>query len=483
MSSLIEMFVIKFGHKFEVEFYHLQKISAKHGVFSIMLLKILLSAIFGLVIFTPFFSGQNRSNEPIPPMPKLLSQREQMDVREAWLSKRLGSLLLPMMKRHGIDMWIVVNEEFHSDPVTEHIVPPIPIVGRRDLFVFIDRGERIERVAIVRYLEERLKSHYTVMNPPRAEMPAALKKLVDERNPKTIALNIGGTRGQQSGLTYDGYKFLAETLGAENEKKFVSASKFLNEFFDARLPEELEHYEKAVFATDVITRRAFSNEVIVPGKTTAGDVRWWMMQQVNNLGLGIWFQPDLRVQRQAKSTGTTQQFLSTADESLVLERGDLIHVDFGLIYMGLSTDWQKHGYILKPGEKDAPTGLKIALNNTNRLQDIVFRFARAGMTGTEVYDATMAECKKQGIEAMIYSHPIGAHGHGLGASIDFRRGIGGDEDRLRLGSYTSIELNTSTNVPEWSGQKVTVMGEDDAVMTAAGFKFIRPRQTEFYLIK
>jgi hypothetical protein len=85
---------------------------------------------------------------------------------------------------------------------------------------------------------------------------------------------------------------------------------------------------------------------------------------------------------------------------------------------------------------------------------------------------------------MIYSHPIGAHGHGLGASIDFRRGIGGsEEDRLRLGSYTSIELNTSTNVPEWGNQRVTVMEEDDAVMTEKGFQFIRPRQTEFYLIK
>ncbi len=76
-------------------------------------------------------------------------------------------------------------------------------------------------------------------------MPAALKKLVDERNPKTIAFNIGGTRGQQSGLTYDGYRFLADTLGKENESKFVSASKFLTEFFDTRLPEELAHYEKA----------------------------------------------------------------------------------------------------------------------------------------------------------------------------------------------------------------------------------------------
>jgi Xaa-Pro aminopeptidase len=380
-------------------------------------------------------------------------------------------------------MWIVVNEEFHNDPVTPHITPMIPIVGRRDLFIFIDRGERIERIAVVRYADESVKRHYAMMLPARDKFGETIRKIVDERNPNTIALNIGGTRGQQSGLTYDGYKFLAEALGPENEKKFVSAANFLTEFLDTRLPDELEHYRTAVLATDVITRRAFSNEVIKPGKTTVGDVRWWMLQQLNELGVDTWFQPDLRIQRQAVETGTTSQFLSTADEKVVLTPGDLLHVDFGLNYMGLSTDWQKHAYILKPGETDAPAGLKTALKNTNRLQDILFSVARTGMTGAEVYEKTMAEAKKQGIEAMIYSHPLGTQGHGLGPSIDFRGTVGGGGNKILPGSYMSIELNTSTVVPEWGGQKVTIMAEDDAVMTPNGYTFIRPRQTSLYLIR
>jgi hypothetical protein len=284
-----------------------------------------------------------------------------MDVRERWLRSRLGSLLLPMMKRHGVDMWVVVNEEFKSDPVTDQIVPPIPIVGRRDFFIFIDRGERIERIALVRYDEERLNGHYRLVMPARDKIGEELRKIVDEAKPKTIALNYGGTRGQQGGLSHDGYKFLAETLGPENEKKFIPAANFLTEFLDTRLPEEMVEYQKAVLVTDILTRRAFSNEVITPGVTTVGDVRWWLLEQVNKLGLTVWFQPDLRIQRRQIQTGTTGQFLSTAKESEVLQRGDLLHVDFGLNYMGLSTDWQKHAYILREGEKDAPNGLKVAL--------------------------------------------------------------------------------------------------------------------------
>ncbi len=431
---------------------------------------------------TPATLSQTKSTS-VPELPKLLTQREQMEVRERWLMVRLGSKLLPMMKRHGVEMWIVVNEEFNSDPVTPHITPPIPIVGRRDIFIFIDKGERIERIAMVRYDEERLRKHYRFVMPARDKFGEELKKIVDEYKPKTIALNIGGSRGQQSGLSYDSYKFLAESLGAENEKKFVSAANLLIEFFDTRIPDELKHYRDAVTATDIITQRAFSNEVITPGKTTVGDVRWWMIEQVNKLGLTIWFQPDLRIQRQRATTETSGPFLSTAKESDVIQRGDLLHVDFGLEYMGLSTDWQKHAYVLKEGEKSVPAGLTAALKNTNRLQDILFAVALPGMTGTEVYDATMAEVKRQGIEAMIYSHPIGAHGHGLGPSIDFRGNIGGGGNKIILGSYMSIELNTSTAVPEWGGQKVTMMAEDDAVMTEKGYEFIRPRQTDIYIIK
>lgn len=436
-----------------------------------------------IVIAGSSIQAQNRPNEPIPAMPSLLNQRQQMDVREQWLRKRLGSLLLPMMKRHGIDMWIVVNEEFNSDPVTEHIVPPIPIVGRRDIFVFIDQGQRIERIALLRYDEERLRNHYRFVMPARDKFGEELRKIVDERKPRTIALNIGGTRGQQSGLSHDSYRFLVDSLGAENERKFVSAAAFLTEFFDTRLAEELVEYEKAVLVTDILTRRAFSNEVITPGRTTVGDVRWWLIEQVNKLGLSIWFQPDLRIQRRQAAAGTTGPFLSTAKESEMIRRGDLLHVDFGLNYMGLATDWQKHAYVLDARERDAPAGLTAALKNTNRLQDALFAVASVGMTGSEVYEQTMAKMKRQSIEAMIYSHPLGTHGHGLGPSIDFRGLVGGGGNKILPGSYMSIELNTSTAVPEWGGQKVTMMAEDVAVMTPNGYRFIRPRQTELYLIR
>jgi len=420
------------------------------------------------------------------PLPKLLSVREQQSVREAWLKKRLDTMLLPMMRQQKIDMWIVTNEEFHPDPVTEYIAPPLPYNGRRDFFIFADRGgDKLDRIALVRYPEEALKRFFEVLNPPGRDVTSTLRRIVEERKPKTIALNMGGTRGATNGLTHDAYKYLSETLGQDYASRFVSAAPLIVEYMDTRLPEELEHYRTAVELTEILTLRAFSNEVITPGKTTVGDVRFWFLQQVNNAGLDVWFQPDLRIQRQSQETGKTLQFLSVAPESDVIQRGDVIHIDCGLNYLGLSTDWQKMGYVLRAGEKDAPEGLKKALTNTNRLQDALFTHIKPGAKGFEVYDATMSDMKQLGIEAMIYSHSVGNQGHALGASIDFRRPTVGAplEPPFREGSYTSIELNTTTAVPEWGGQKVTMMMEDDAYLTRDGMKWFRPRQTAFYLIR
>lgn len=428
-----------------------------------------------------------RKSGRFEPYPKLLTVREQLDVREGWLKTRLDSLLLPMMRRAKVEMWIVTNEEFHPETVVPYIAPPIPYEGRRDFFIFADRGgEKLERIAVVRYPEERLKKFYEVINPPGRETAATLKKIVEDRHPRSIALNFNGVRGATNGLTYDAYNYLAETLGKEYSDRFVTAAPLIVEYMDTRLPEELEYYRTAVALTDIITQRAFSNEVITPGRTTVADVRYWWLQQMNGFGLDTWFHPDLRIQRKNQETGKTQQFLSVADEGVVIQRGDVIHIDCGLNYMGLSSDWQKMGYVLREGEKEVPAGLQRALSNTNHLQDALFSHIKPGAIGYEVYDATMADMKKAGIEAMIYSHSIGNQGHGLGASVDFRRPVAGTtsyEPPFREGSYTSIELNTSTPVPEWDNQKVTIMMEDDAYLTKEGMKWFRPRQTAFYVIR
>ena len=418
----------------------------------------------------------------------LLPWSEQIRVREGWLAAR-HARLLPMMRAHGVAMWIVVNEEFHDNPLVPQIAPPRPYTGNRDLFVFVDAGEGgLRKYAVTGYTEENLARFFDAQTTEPLPPAATLRRLWEQYQPRTIALGIGGGRGQTRTLGFDAHRLIAEAMGPEAVARFVSDAALATEYLDTRLPEELEHYRTAVTVTEEIVRRALSSEVITPDRTTVGDVRRALYDMLWAAGVRTWFQPDLRVQRTGGANASSRGFLAVAPESLVIRPGDLVHVDFGLTYMGFDTDWQKMAYVLRPGETDAPAGLKAALANTNTLQDaLMLRAARPGRTGGDVFNQTMAEMRSKGIEAMVYSHPLGNQGHGLGASIDFRAALRSDTlglaQRLREGSYMSIELNTATPVAEWGGQKVFVMMEDCAYLTPDGYRFFRPRQEAFYLIR
>ncbi len=419
--------------------------------------------------------------------PGLLSWSKQIAVREAWLHKR-HQMLLEMMRRHEIDMWIVVNEEFHDDPVTQYIAPPRPYTGRRDIFVFIDNGEQgLRKVAIIGYAEESLQNYFEAPDEPKPAKEV-VPALYEEHRPARIALNIGGRRGVTSSLTLGSHQFLSDILGKEASERFVSAADLLEEYLDTRIPEEFEHYEAAVRLTEWLVKRVFSNEVIEPGMTSIGDLRRWMYDALWEQSVDTWFQPDFRLQRAGTPNPTSRGFLAVAKDSVVIQRGDVLHVDFGITYMGFDTDWQKMAYVLREGEVDVPAGLKAAMKNTNLVQDaLTRRHSRPDKTAGAVYSETMAEMEARGIKAQIYSHPIGNQGHGLGASIDFRAARRGDQQRqekkLRNGSYIAIELNSRTAVPEWDGQEVYIMMEDDAYLTEEGWTFFRPRQEAYYLIK
>ena len=429
-------------------------------------------------------SAAQVSTDQVPELPKW---SEQTTIREEWLLGR-HEMILPLMRKHALDMWIVVNEELHDDPLTEYVAPPRPYTGGRDIFAFVGAADDgLHKVAITGYSEGNLKRFFD--DSPDEPRPAseALPALYEEYDPQRIGLAIGGRRGVMHSLTRHSYEYLSETLGPEATGRFVSAHELIDEYLDTRMPEELPYYRDLVHVTEDIARRAFSNEVIVPGETTVGDVREFLYDALWEVRAGTWFQPDLRLQRAGMENDTSRGFLAVAPEAWVIERGDLLHLDFGISYMGFDTDWQKMAYVLPEGETDPPAGLMSALANTMTLQDVLVSTARPGMPAGEVYEATMVEMESRAIQAQIYSHPLGFHGHGLGASIDFRAVQRGDAERmatpLRPGSYMSVELNTRTAVADWDGQEVYIMMEDPAHLTEDGYEFFRPRQEAFYLVR
>ena len=397
-----------------------------------------------------------------------------------------------LMRKHSVSMWIVACREYAEDPAFFSLISPTVFAARRTtIYVFNDPGPNkdIERFALGGDSNGGLYTVFRDPDAPKHEIYGdtqweVLRKLVDSRKPKNIAIDISDTHAFSDGLSAGLNAKLSAALGPENANKLIHAEDLALEYQELRVPEMLPTYKEMMTVVHQLISRAFSNEVITPGKTTNEDVVWWLRQEVNDMGYGTWFHPSVMVQRSGDKAGLN--FLEK-EGGVVIQRGDVLHTDFGITVMRLNTDTQHMGYVLRAGETDVPAGLKQALANGNKLQDIVLERLKPGSTGNEILKSSLAAMKESNIKGSIYSHPIGDHGHAAGPLIglwDRQQGVPGRGDvEVFPETWFSIELSAWTPVPEWDNQEVQMGLEEDAFVDAAGkAHWVLSRQTEFHLI-
>lgn len=410
--------------------------------------------------------------------PRILPVREQARVVNDWLEKRLETILPEIMRREGLDMWLVICQEYNEDPVYPTLVPFEHLSARRlSMLVFFDRGKEkgLEKFSVSRYPIGNL--YRAAWNPEKQpDQWQALTEQVKARNPKKIAIDESATFAFADGLTATNKQLLVKYLGPEYARRLVTAEKLVVGWLERRLPEEIEVYHHIARLAHRLIEEAFSSAVITPGITTSEEVEWWFWQKINSLGLRTWFSPTLDIQRPATSPYKDN----------VIRRGDLLHCDIGITYLRLNTDHQELAYVLKPGEYEPPAGLKAALACGNRLQDILVSEFKAGRTGNQVLAEALGKMRAEGIKGSIYTHPLGFHGHAAGPTIglwDKQDGVPGQGDyTLYYDTCYSIELNCRVKVPEWDNQEVLIGLEQNASFTREGVIYLGGRQTSLHLI-
>lgn len=140
-----------------------------------------------------------------------------------------------------------------------------------------------------------------------------------------------------------------------------------------------------------------------------------MREQIQQLNYTTWFMPSVSI----LNGPSPFEALTSPAEPNTIQFGDVLHVDFGVTALGLNTDTQHLGYVLRPGEdeNDIPKGLVDSLRNANRVQDIVMSNMKPGLSGNEVLEKTLDDMQTEGITGRIYCHPIGDWGHSAGSLI------------------------------------------------------------------
>jgi Xaa-Pro aminopeptidase len=450
--------------------------------------------VLAAVLLPPFVGpGLAQETGPYSSARPFGTLRQQAAVQQAWLKERLEVNLPAVMRAHGADMWVVTMREYNEDPVFRGLVSATTFAARRrSIYIFFDRGpERgVERLALGGTSQGGLYQTYRAEQATSKTQTAELwgmdqwrlfARLVRERNPKAIAVNISADHNFADGLSAGEWEQMRAALGPELEARVVRNPRLAIDYLALRVPSMAPVYRRLQALVHDVIGTAFSNLVITPGVTTTQDVVWWMRQRVNDMGLGTWFQPSVDVQRM----GATEADLG---DNPVIQPGDVLHCDFGITAMGLNTDTQHMAYVLKDGETEAPAGLRTALARANRLQDILFEKTKPGLTGNQVLREVLGQMNAERLDGTMYSHPIGDHGHGAGPLIglwDYQEGVPGRGDVPVLPNmWFSTELQVTTPVPEWKGQRVRMALEEEAEVRPDGvMQWTLRRQTELHLVR
>ena len=414
-----------------------------------------------------------------PAAPAVLPLRDRARLEDRMLAQRLDQIVPALMREQKIDMWVLIAREYLEDPVMATMLDAENMhARRRTILLFYDPGpgRTVERLTVSRYgLADLFKPAWNPDQEP--DQWRQLAKLIQERQPKRIAINSSALTQFADGLTLSQYDGLMAALPPELRKRVVRTDELAVGWLETRTAAEMKVYPEIVRLAHSIIAEGFSDAVITPGQTSADDVVWWLREKVSSLGLQAWFQPSVGIVRQG------EQGMLEGDE--IIQKGDMLWTDFGITYLGLNTDTQHLAYVLKDGETEAPEGLKAGLRAANLVQDAVTSSFRTGRTGNEILAEARAKAMGMGLKPSIYSHPIGFHGHGAGSSIGFwdnQEANPQGEHPLRPSTAWSIELNAKSVVPEWNNQEVEFRLEEDAFFDGSRVLYLDGRQSEFHLI-
>lgn len=414
--------------------------------------------------------------------PHILDMRERAEVMDRWTEDRLDNLVPELMRREGIDMWILVAREYNEDPVLLTMLPATWQSSRRTtILMFYDDGESVERLAVARYNIGFFETEWFPDEQP--DQWKRLGQVVAERNPEKIGINVSEHFALADGISHTDYTNLKNSLSEELQERIVSAENLSIGWLETRTEEEITVYRQINRIAHNIIAEGLSEAVITPGITTTQDVQWWFRERMRDLNLTTWFHPSVSITR-SDAPEHSGDFSGPSEGDVILP-GDIVHMDLGIEYLNLTTDTQRNAYILREGETEAPEGLRNALAVANRVQDILTGEFVTGRTGNEILAAALAKAEEEGINATIYTHPLGYHGHGAGPTIglwDAQEGVPGKGDYpLYPNTAHSIELNAEVYVPEWDGN-ILMRLEEDAIFDGENVWYIDGRMKEFYLV-
>ena len=406
-------------------------------------------------------------------------------------SDKFDFVLPGAMRDNNVDMWIVIDKGRGTEPLAANFADASS--NGYGLFVFTDRGgDRIERANLGRGEDEvKTCEVYDVFGDPNG-----IGKFVRERDPQSIAVNFSSDtelfpmegRHLSDGISHTDFKNLKAALGEPYASRLVSAEKLIAHWRGRRVGLELVEFSKIAEITRQLLDRALSNEVITPGKTTLGDVMWWLEEQRKQRGLSSGWDPTIYI---SPPDGN-----EIANTHRVIQRGDVVQIDYGLGRNDFFTDIKRFSYVLEEDEQDLPAWVLEGFENSRKVRKMIRESVTSGGPGRPkleqlkqnvadmgfVYTEEERASDVAGVEVNIGMHAAGNLGHDAGGGLFQIYPTRTDYD-IQPYSIISLEFIVFTPTREWRGNKLPVNIEENVLVTPHGIEWLHVPQQRPRIIR
>ncbi len=382
-----------------------------------------------------------------------------------------------ILQQQEIDLWLTFVRETSGvrDPALDLLVGPADLTWPSALMLTRQGG----KLAIIGNLEKESLERLGVYDPVLGYDTAVrdlLRETITRLDPQTIAVNTSRNNVHADGLTHAMYEMLREHLaGTPYADRLVSAEPIINALRGRKTPAELARIREAVRLTDEIFQQTFGYLQIGMTELEVAD---FMQAQVRARGLELAWPAE---NCPAVNSGPNSPVGHSGPTDIRLERGHLLHFDFGVKYEDYCSDIQRVVYLLREGETEAPVEVQRGFLTIRTAVEKARAAMRAGVTGNAIDIIAREIVTSAGYPSYPYAlgHQLGRVAHDGGALLGPLWEKYGDSPNLKLEIGQVFTIEPGLAVPAYGYLGL----EEDVVITENGAEYLGGHQAEIVLIE
>jgi len=384
---------------------------------------------------------------------------------------------IEILKEQNVDMWLTFVRETSGvrDPILDFLIGPNDLTWQSAL-IFTRQGNKI---AVIGNLEkdaiQRLNIFDEILGYDTA-ISSLLRDTIARLNPDRIAVNTSHNNVHADGLTHAMYEILHGYLrDTSYANRLVSAEPIINSLRGQKTPTEQTRIKKAVEITDEIYQKTF--DFIKIGMTEL-EISAYMHKLAEEYDVTYAWPAD---SCPAVNSGPNSPVGHSGPTDIKVERGHIIHFDFGIKYEDYCSDIQRVCYVLREGETEAPPEVQRGFATIRTAIERSREAMKIGVTGNSIDVISRGIVTEAGYPEYPYAlgHQLGRVAHDGGALLGplWEKYGESPNQKLEAGQVFTIEPGLAVLNYGYIGV------EEDVLITEKGAEYFTAPQEEIVLIQ